>query len=513
MQIMNDKAEEINDTTIGPSDKSDRKRPSTDLDGESQERQPQRPKVPSKYSDCPIKLFATKQDISLRKKNKGEDKRKTHPAWTQCWTLREMIGVEKTQGNERDDSIDWLVISNYIVDFEFLLDELPELLSVPTTVVFYGSKDNSEEPWKAASSPTSEIDVCCLDPSKPPFTPSNPLKVQLNFGVHHTKFFLVGYSTGRLRVIVHTANSRYNDVHMKTQGAYIQDFWPKASPSSPNQTSEFEMTLISYIKTYHYSKQHTWSKFLGETKCTLVDVLCKYDFSTAMGVLIPSTPGFHKPIDFNNWGYLKLGQAISRNTISPFRRLEGVTNSKSTSLAWPRPIVCQYSSVGSLSKNYLYNLEAAWDISRAHANSNKKLSNTCNMCPNSSRAHNFQLVYPTRDEICNSVEGMMGGNSVPGRKNNVNKPFLRPLYHKWSSSPSQSSLTRRSHNDYDSSSDSEIETSNLLDARISDPLNKAKNVPHIKTYFQPTQDEKSMEWFVLSSHNLSKGKILPMKLP
>ena len=274
---MNDKDEEIKITSSVPtsSDKSDHKRPSVDHDGESQERQPQRPKLPSKTSDCPIKLFATRQDISLRKKNKGEDQRKSHPAWTQCWTLREMIGVEKTQGNEYDDSIQWLVISNYIVDFEFLLDELPELLSVPTTVVFYGSKDNSEEPWKTASCPTSVIDVCCLDPSKPPFTPSNPLKVKLDFGVHHTKFFLVGYSSGRLRIIVHTANMRYNDVHMKTQGAYIQDFWPKTSPSSSNQTSEFEITLVSYIKTYHYAKEHAWSKFLGETKCALVDLISK----------------------------------------------------------------------------------------------------------------------------------------------------------------------------------------------------------------------------------------------
>ena len=220
-----------NETAIVLGDVSDRKRKNHEGDGQ-QEHGSQRPRLASITKSCPIKLFATRQDISLRKKNKDEDKRKTHPSWTQCWTLREMIGVGKYQGNDDHDTIEWIFISNYLIDFEFLLRELPELLSIPTAVVIYGSKDNSEEPWKASSSPNAVIDVCCRDPSRPPFTPKNPLKMQLDFGVHHTKLFLVGYASGRLRLIVHTANLRYNDIHLKTQGAYVEDFWPKkALPS------------------------------------------------------------------------------------------------------------------------------------------------------------------------------------------------------------------------------------------------------------------------------------------
>merc|ERR1711971_393390 len=41
-------------------------------------------------------------------------------------------------------------------------------------------------------------------------------------------------------------------------------------------------------------------------------------------------------------------------------------------------------------------------------------------------------------------------------------------------------------------------------------MGKGRNVPHIKTYYQVRpgaggQDQESMEWFVLSSHNLSKA--------
>ena len=41
-----------------------------------------------------------------------------------------------------------------------------------------------------------------------------------------------------------------------------------------------------------------------------------------------------------------------------------------------------------------------------------------------------------------------------------------------------------------------------------DVFKKGVNVPHVKTYYQVdlTSDEDVFKWFVLSSHNLSKGK-------
>ena len=41
-------------------------------------------------------------------------------------------------------------------------------------------------------------------------------------------------------------------------------------------------------------------------------------------------------------------------------------------------------------------------------------------------------------------------------------------------------------------------------------MNKGRNVPHIKTYYQVNDGQqqeqgKTMHWFVLGSHNLSKG--------
>ena len=128
-------------------------------------------------------------------------------------------------------------------------------------------------------------------------------------------------------------------------------------------------------------------------------------------------------------------------------------------------LVCQFSSIGSLSEKYLKTLWEAWNVTR-------------------SGLPRFQLVYPTHQEIVQSVEGIQGGGSVPGTCKNVEKPFLQSLWHKWNSSSSTN--TSLNHN-----------------------MDKGRNVPHIKTYYQVVDDEqqgKSMHWFMLGSHNLSKGR-------
>jgi tyrosyl-DNA phosphodiesterase 1 len=96
----------------------------------------------------------------------------------------------------------------------------------------------------------------------------------------------------------------------------------------------------------------------------------------------------------------------------------------------------------------------------------------------------LMLIYPTVTEIRDSVEGYAGGGSVPGRRSNLHKPFLLPLYCRWSSpSPRHSLPSSESPN----------------------PLHKPLNVPHIKTYYQISQDELGMDWFCITSHNLSKA--------
>lgn len=543
----------------------------------------------------PIKLFATKQDEVLRQKllsrsyshSHSSDKYDEHDhqwVFSHCWTLREMLGLD---GGLEDETIDFLVISNFMIDFDFILEEIPEVVSIPNVLVIYGSScnrinDAAMERWKncattttsssssstaTSASTSTSPEFIRRDPSAPKQSSSNPLTVQMNWGCHHTKLFLIGFTSGRLRVIIHTCNLLRNDVHLKTQGAYIQDFKFKQThrhepkqqkeqsslSSSLSSSSEFESTLIAYLDTYHYNKKRVWSQVTidgsvgsyraAATPCTLTEMLRRYDFSTAMGILIPSIPGYHKPRQKEVLGYLKVRQAIQKyvettsvpssgkegTNVSVFTKASTATLTNETSrrtklLPRPCPVVCQFSSIGSLSKRYLASLWRAWDVDSVHRSNTQNIGGGHGSNSSGSRssrsastsrllatnnhdvgAENLQMVYPTVSEIENSVEGLSGGGSVPGREKNVMKPFLLPMYRKWTSS------TAKSNDAGD------------------DVLNKSRNVPHIKTYYQLEEGGENwhnstanggndgsqenivgaptttMKWFVLTSHNLSKG--------
>ncbi|CAB9527498.1 Tyrosyl-DNA phosphodiesterase 1 [Seminavis robusta] len=440
-----------------------------------------RQKVPLPPQPAPVFLFATSTDVQARRGASRDD-------WcrTQCLTLREMLGM----GDYSDDSmsmgpIDFIFISNYIVNFEFLLDEVPELLSLPRACVVYGAKEGSENAWRQASTSADgscSVDFVCRNPADPPATATNPLAHKIPYGVHHSKFFLVGFSSGLLRVVIHTANLRHSDVNNKAQGAYIQNFGRK-TPNNTTTTTDFEDSLVQYIQSYKYNKKFRWDDSnTNAAVVTIAEQLRKYDFSTALAVLVPSIPGYHKINNNQNLlGHLKVRQQLARI------RQEKQKGEKQQPIG---PIVCQFSSMGSLTNKYLHRLAYSMNVARAKGVDDGNTSEDDEQKP-----INLQLVYPTSDEICNSLEGYRGGNSVPGTLKNVSKDFLRPFYRKWSASKSFLSslaLTR---------ADSEAPTN---------PLWKGNNVPHIKTYFQLSSnnddtDGGAMEWFVLTSHNLSKA--------
>ena len=264
--------------------------------------------------------------------------------------------------------------------------------------------------------------------------------------------FLVGYTDGTLRVVIHTANLRKNDIHLKTQGAYVQDFPLKKNNNNTTTTCAFEDDLVEYLETYRYNKKQQWIGNDSGGERSLCQELRRYDFSAARVVLLPSTPGRHK-FDGRR-GYLKLSKAIRDNTPQP----QTTTTTTTTTITRIQPIVCQFSSMGSLTVNWLKDFVSALDVNRQDCNA---LS-----------TNRIRLVYPTVEEIRTSVEGYAGGQSVPGSSKNVGKAFLQPLYHRWSGEGG---------------------------------FERSRHVPHIKTYYQLSPDHQSMEWFVLTSHNMSRA--------
>lgn len=441
----------------------------------------------------PFHLFATSSSNSLR----GNDAAKKY-----FRTLRQLVGFES--GKRR--KYQWLFIFNFLIDFQYLLAELPEVLRFHRVVVFYGQGPDANDmaamnQWKqmlAGSGNT--VEFILLKPSDPAGSRTNPLQIEIPYGCHHTKAFLVGYEENNksmCRVVISSANLVNDD---STNGAYVQDFPLKqqngdnkpASVKNPYKRKRddapdtgvsgcfddeddvpFEEDLITYLESYQYRTRQSWccstlsasSNSLSSRPMSWLQLIRQYDYSDAYVVLIPSVPGRHKSDSYHEYGYLKLRNAV-RDWVCPHR---------SSSESSPPPILCQCSSIGALNEKWLHEFLSSIDYSTAESfdpitGSKNTKKEKDKRPPLSSR---MKFVWPTMDEIRKTRHGWPGGGAVPGMiKNLDNKPFLQPLFHKWSS--------RR------------------------DPLRTARHIPHIKTFVQPfSSNGSAIDWLVLTSHNLS----------
>ena len=428
-----------------------------------------------------LKLLATDQDLQIRQAHRDDPH---HWSRSQCETLRELIGFDRnpSSSNGHSRAIDFLVMGNYLVNFALLLDEMPELISLSRLVIFYGIAETPPGQLKALMG--DALDLVPLDPSACPGSPTNPTQHKIPYGVHHSKFFLVGYSSSThstqqqsspptMRVVIHTANMCFADDHLKAQAAYRQDFPKKTPPASDKDTttneppSSFEATLVDYMDSYKFQEPREFVP--GQGKTFLRHVLRQYDYSSACVELIPSTPGYHKLVAPERQGHLKVRQCIARHIPTSLN----ATGSK---------LICQFSSMGSLTEKYLQD-ELQSSLTAGNLPPHIKTS-----------LDRLQLVYPTVAEIRQSIEGYRGGGSVPGTVAYTRKPFLKPLYHRWTMTPSyyiheRKNKTNKNHQHYPN------------------PLAKPRNVPHIKTWCQTggAEDPDALAYWIITSHNLSKA--------
>ena len=427
-----------------------------------------------------------------------------------CHTLREMMGLDGGSGvnvsmkEPPPGPMRWAVICNYMIDFDFLLDYVPELLSLERALVFYGvdAGGSSPEPWRRAAdcdgdggAGAGRTEFVRLVPSDPPRSRTNPLPFRTPYGVHHTKMFLIGFD-GFVRVIIHTANLLHCGVRLNANGAYVQDFPikpprrgrsgtpPSSARTGPRPTNAdakgearadaadssedddsymhscpFEEALTLYLASYGYSKRRKWPPPSGGSGVaapeTLEDLVRRYDYNSAYAALIPSIPGRHA-VRNCKWGYLGLSRTIRDYT--PLPEVGEETG----------PIVCQFTSMGSLSQKWIHDFASALDVRGCRSTA----SRYGGPHPVLTKGR-LKLVWPTAEEIRSSIQGYRGGNAVPGTSKNVSKDLVLPLYHRWSS--------------------------------VADPCSKGRCVPHIKTFLQASHDGRSVEWLALTSHNLSRA--------
>ncbi|CAN4109750.1 unnamed protein product [Withania somnifera] len=301
------------------------------------------------------------------------------------WANSEAVSISDViQGN-----VLVAILSNYMVDMDWLLSACPTLKRIPNVLVVHGEGDGALESMKR-SKPANWI---LHKPSLP-----------IAYGTHHSKAMLLVYPTG-VRVIVHTANLIYVDWNNKSQGLWMQDF-PWKDQNNLSKDGGFENDLIDYLSALKWPELTANIPALGNCKINSL-FFKKFDYSSASVRLIASVPGYHSGPSLRKWGHMKLRTILQECTFSEeFQK---------------SPLIYQFSSLGSLDEKWM--TEFASSMSAGVTYDKRPLG-----------IGEPMIVWPNVENVRCSLEGYAAGNAVPSPLKNVEKGFLKKYWARWKAS-------------------------------------------------------------------------------
>jgi len=388
-----------------------------------------------------------------------------------------------------------IIMGNYMIELDWLYATIPALSRVARIdfIFNHGLGEDSSTGRPRTQAARSEM----IHPNFPNahlFSPSLPIE----FGVHHSKFALLFYSSG-IRVVVCTANFIQIDWKFKNNAVYVQDF-PLKDRSSP-KSSEFEEDLLRYMSSYY------------RTGLSVTDLLRQYDFSTAKGLLIGSTPGRHYGNSVAHFGHMKLRTALDRWAI--IEEESDQQGNKGGKKKEAEPIVAQFSSLGSVNEKWLMQeLRQSMAVGkRVKRGSHTTAASSSSAAAASSSSHTaaaastplqpassfvspspfspatlppLRLIWPTVAAVRGSIEGYAAGGSL--------------------------CCDSRNQKDY-------FRTKGLLRVWDGRKQGRHRAMPHIKSYLrtQPpkkgdgdavgsgSEGERELAWSLITSANLSQA--------
>ncbi|XP_017669405.1 PREDICTED: tyrosyl-DNA phosphodiesterase 1 isoform X3 [Lepidothrix coronata] len=319
---------------------------------------------------------------------------------------------------------------NYCIDVGWLVRQYPQEFRKKPLLIVHGEKRESKAELLAQARPYENISFC-------------QAKLDIAFGTHHTKMMLLLYEEG-LRVVIHTSNLIAEDWHQKTQGIWLSPLYPRlpkgATGSSGESETNFKSDLISYLMAYNSPILKEW-----------IDLIQEHDLSETSVYLLGSTPGRYQGSDKEKWGHLRLRKLLKEHALSiPAQE------------SWP--LVGQFSSIGSMGADGSKWLCSEFQESLVAAGSGVTPFLKCDVP--------IHLVYPTVNNVRQSLEGYPAGGSLPYSIQTAQKQlWLHSYFHKWS-------------------------------AEVS---GRTRAIPHIKTYMRLSPDFQKIAWFLVTSANLSKA--------
>lgn len=263
------------------------------------------------------------------------------------------------------------VLSNYMVDMDWLLSVCPNLAKIARVLVIHGEGDGT---------------LYHLQKNKPANWILHKPPRPISYGTHHSKAMFLVYPRG-LRVVIHTSNYIYVDWNNKSQGLWMQDF-PWKDQNNQGRGCAFENDLIDYLSALKLPEFSVDLPAIGNVKVRL----------------IASVPGYHNGQNLKKWGHMKLRTILQEsNFAKEFQH---------------SPLVYQFSSLGSLDEKWMG--ELASSLSSGFADDKTPLG-----------LGKAQIVWPTVEDVRCSLEGYAAGNAIPSPLKNVEKEFLKKYWAKW----------------------------------------------------------------------------------
>lgn len=219
-----------------------------------------------------------------------------------------------------------------------------------------------------------------------------------------------------------------------------QGVWLSPRLPKGRTTCQFKQDFLAYVGAYQ----------LASTK-KLHSTLTGFDFSPIKGIFVASVPGnyFSTDKDYKRWGIARLQDELSKLNVKYDDEQE---------------LVCQVSSIGTLGQTDNYLKDVFEDALNGHP------------FFTSGRTHRVPLrvVFPTVEEVADSLNGYASGSSIHFKRSSDAQikqlQYLKPRLRKWTA--------------YNAG--------------------RARASAHIKSYFRTSHGNQQLEWFLLTSANLSK---------
>lgn len=293
------------------------------------------------------------------------------------------------------------------------------------------------------------------------------------FGTHHSKMMILLRHDDSAQVIIHTANMISRDWANLCQAVWRSPLLPLLPQPDNQQDSarlssgaigtgqRFKFDLLRYLKAYE-----------SRTR-TLVDHLKLYDFSSIQAALIASTPSRTDIFNSNEAVQTSFGWPGLQQILRQVPHRPNIPNEKAS-------IVLQSSSIATITEKWLSNLFRVLSCGPSPGS-------PFAMASQQGPKPKFNVMFPTADEIRNSLDGYESGRSIHTKIQSAAQVkqlhLLRPMFTHWSA-------------------ESSADRSGALGTR---EALRRRAAPHIKTYIRyASESQTEIEWALMTSANLSQ---------